>query len=285
MVKKTLPDDTYTRTQLNRFAEDLATVYRSEKEKRKELQLVNQQLEAYANDLNTSVADLKAANLQLKRAYFDTINRLVLAAEFKDENTGEHIIRMSRYSALLVEKLGFSPGKVVYMRYAASMHDIGKMGIPDRIMLKPGKLTEEEFKCMKAHTTIGTAILADSKSELLNMAQEVALSHHEKWNGSGYPQGLSGNKIPIFGRIVGLTDVFDALTSKRPYKKPYPLEVACDIIRKERGEHFDPDLVDIFLKDIDEFSKIKEEVNSGKDRSQAAFVISHRDPAAGVPEV
>ena len=147
------------------------------------------------------------------------------------------------------------------------MHDVGKIGIPDNILMKPGKLTDEEFDFMKTHTTIGAKILVDSKAEILQLAQKIAISHHEKWNGRGYPQGLAGDTIPLAARIVGLTDVFDALTSKRPYKDPFPVEVALDIIKKERGEHFDPDVVNVFFENIDEILKIKDEVDADGDVS------------------
>ena len=147
------------------------------------------------------------------------------------------------------------------------MHDVGKIGIPDNILMKPGKLTDEEFDFMKTHTTIGAKILVDSKAEILQLAQQIAISHHEKWNGRGYPQGLAGDTIPLAARIVGLTDVFDALTSKRPYKDPFPVEVALDIIKKERGEHFDPDVVNVFFENIDEILKIKDEVDADGDVS------------------
>ena len=266
-----LPDPSDA-AQLKKYADDLAKVYQSEKQKRKELQVANKQLVKFADDLNKTVKELQ-------RAYLDTINRLVLAAEYKDEDTGDHIIRMSRYSAFIAEKLGLPAREVQNIRYAAPMHDVGKIGIPDNILMKPGKLTDEEFDFMKTHTTIGATILADSKAEILRLAHQIAISHHEKWNGRGYPQGFSGDKIPISGRIVGLADVFDALTSKRPYKVPYPIEVAVDIIKKERGEHFDPDVADIFLENIDEFVRIKEEVGSAEDVSLSDFVRSERDQA------
>jgi putative two-component system response regulator len=142
------------------------------------------------------------------------------------------------------------------------MHDVGKIGVPDNILMKPGKLTDEEFEVIKTHSIIGANILAHSKAEVLKLAEQIALSHHEKWNGRGYPQGLSDDNIPLAARIVGLADVFDALTSKRPYKDPYTVEVALDIIEEERGEQFDPDIVDVFLKNIDEILKIKEKVGS-----------------------
>jgi len=208
--------------------------------------------------------ELKAANQELQESYLDTIHRLVMAAEYKDETTGDHIIRMSSYSALIAEKVGLPAEAVQNIQYAAPMHDIGKIGIPDNILMKPGKLTDEEFDFMKTHTTIGATILADSKAEVLQLAKQIALSHHEKWNGRGYPQGLAGDTIPLAARIVGLADVFDALTSKRPYKDPFPVEVALDIIKKERGQDFDPDVVDVFFENLDEILKIKAEVDSEK---------------------
>jgi len=272
MEKNNLPSKPSDADQLKKYADDLSKVYQSEKQKRKELQVANKQLVKFADDLNKTVKELQGA-------YLDTINRLVLAAEYKDEDTGDHIVRMSRYSAFIAEKLGLPARDVQNIRYAAPMHDVGKIGIPDNILMKPAKLTDEEFDFMKTHSTIGATILADSKADILQLAWQIAVSHHEKWNGRGYPQGFSGDKIPIAGRIVGLADVFDALTSKRPYKVPYPIEVAVDIIKKERGEHFDPDVADIFLENIDEFVKIKEEVGSAEDVSLADFVRSERDQA------
>lgn len=260
-----------------KYAKDLAKVYRSEKEKRKELQTANEQLVKFADDLNRTVKNLRVANRDLQSAYLDTIHRLVLAAEYKDEDTGDHIVRMSRYSAVVAEALGLRENEVENILYAAPMHDVGKIGIPDSILLNPGKLTDVEFDTMKTHTSIGAKILANSKAEILRLAQQIAISHHEKWNGKGYPQGLSGDKIPMVGRIVGIADVFDALTSRRPYKDPYPVEVALDIIRKERGEHFEPNVVDVFLKNIDSILQIREEVGSLEDISLADFMWSDRD--------
>nr|HID59845.1 HD domain-containing protein [Desulfobacterales bacterium] len=257
--------DHYIFDQLRKYAKDFAEVYRSEKEKRKELEATNQQLVKYAEDLNKTLIELKTVHQYLQQAYLDTIHRLVLAAEYRDEGTGSHIVRISRYSALIAERFGLPADDVQNIVYAAPMHDVGKIGIPDSILMKPGKLTDEEFEIMKTHTTIGANILANSKAKILQVAHQIALSHHEKWNGKGYPQGLSGDKIPLVGRIVSLADVFDALTSRRPYKEPYPVEVALEIIKKERGKQFDPDLVDVFLGNIDEILKIKKEVDSAKD--------------------
>ena len=279
MGKNNQPAGPSDAAQLKKYADDLSKVYQAEKQKRKELQAVNEQLVKFADDLNKTVLELKAANRELQEAYRDTIHRLVIAAEYKDEDTGDHIVRMSRYSALIAAKLGLPDSNVQNIRYAAPMHDVGKIGIPDSILMKPGKLTDEEFDFMKTHTNIGAKILANSKAAILQLAHQTAISHHEKWNGRGYPQGISGDKIPITGRIIGLADVFDALTSRRPYKDPYPVEVACDIIKKESGQHFDPELVDVFLKNIDEFVKIKKEVGSAEDVSLADFVRSERDQA------
>jgi putative two-component system response regulator len=247
--------------QLKKYADDLVEVYQSEKRKTEELHEKNRLL--------------NIAHQQLNEAYMDTICRLSMAAEYKDEDTGEHISRISRYSALLAEKSGLDSKEIHDIRYASPMHDVGKIGIPERILLKPGKLTDEEFEIMKTHTTIGARILANSKAEILNLAHQIAISHHEKWDGTGYPQGLTGESIPLCGRIVGLADVFDALTSKRPYKNPYPVEVALDIIRKGRNHHFDPKLTDIFLANTDAILKIRTEIFA--DEPVSEFVFSERD--------
>jgi len=281
METKNPKNDSVDRNQLQKYAEDLAEIYKSEKEKRKALEASNKQLMKYADDMSKIILELKTVHQELRESFLDTIHRLVLAAEYKDEDTGDHIKRMSQYCALIAEKLGLPAKEVQNILYAAPMHDVGKIGIPDSILLKPGKLTEEEFATMKTHTVIGAKILANSKAEILKIAEQIAISHHEKWNGKGYPQGLSGDNIPLVGRIVGLADVFDALTSKRPYKSPYPVEVACDIIKKERGQHFDPDMVDIFLENIDEVLKIKAEVDEAIDVNLSNFTYSERDRLEG----
>jgi len=217
------------------------------------------------------------AHRELKDAYIDTISRLGLAAEYKDEDTGDHIVRMSRYSALLGEVLGLPAQQVQTLFYAAPMHDIGKIGIPDSILLKPGKLTDEEFRIVQTHTLIGAKILSNPRGEVLCFAGEIALSHHEKWNGKGYPHGLAGDDIPLTARIVGIADVFDALTSVRPYKNPYPPDVALDIIRKERGEHFDPDITDAFLENAEKILRIRHDVSSVDDVPLTDFRWSERD--------
>lgn len=284
MEKKNVPDNSPDISQVDKYADDLTKIYKSEKEKRKELEASHLQLEKFADDLVKSVLELQSTNQELQEAYLDTIHRLVLAAEYKDEETGDHIVRMSRYSALIAEKMDLPDKEIKSILAAAPMHDIGKIGIADNILLKPAKLTKQEFEIMKIHTGIGAKILANAKAEILRKGQRIAISHHEKWNGKGYPVGNVGEKIPLEGRITGLADVFDALTSKRPYKDPYPVEVAVDIIRKERGEHFAPDIVDVFLENINKIIKIKTEVDSIGNVSLADFAWSERDRAAYVQD-
>ena len=263
--------------QLEKYAEDLAKAHKTAKQNQKDFEAASRQLAKYADDLNKTVSELKSTYRDLQEAYLDTIHRLALAAEHKDEDTGDHILRMSRYSAFLAEKLGLPPDEVQNIRYAAPMHDVGKIGTPDHILLKSGKLTDQEFELMKMHTTIGAKILGNSKAKILQVAEQIALSHHEKWNGKGYPLGLSGENIPMVGRIVALADTFDALTSKRPYKEPYPITIALEIIKKERGQHFDPDVVDVFFENIDEILKIKSETGSTEDSTLSDFTLSKRD--------
>lgn len=176
------------------------------------------------------------------------IKQLGRAAEFKDNETGHHVIRMGHYSRLLGKAAGLSPTDYELLFAAAPMHDIGKIGTPDNILLKQDKLTEDEWEIMKQHPTVGAKIIGEHDIPLLNAAREIALTHHEKWDGSGYPNGLSGKDIPLFGRIVAIADVFDALISRRPYKKSWSLEKTCERLRSQAGKHFDPELIDIFLK-------------------------------------
>lgn len=194
----------------------------------------------------------------IKGASLDTIRRLSKAAEYKDEDTGTHILRMSNYSAAVAGKMGLNEKTIESILYAAPMHDIGKIGIPDRILLKPGKLDPDEWEIMKQHTVNGGRILEGSDSEFIRLGRVIALTHHEKWDGNGYPKGLKGTQIPLIGRIVAVGDVFDALTSKRPYKKTLSLEKSYNIIGEGRESHFDPDVVDAFFKAEYEIFEIKE---------------------------
>ncbi|SNC76324.1 putative two-component system response regulator [Marinobacter sp. es.048] len=195
--------------------------------------------------------------LELQETRLEIIRRLGHAAEYRDEETGNHIIRMSKMCALLARKAGWSEQQCNLILSASPMHDIGKIGIPDAILLKPGKLGRDEWLTMKTHAEIGARLLEGNDSDLMVMAREIALNHHEKWDGSGYPAGLKGKDIPMSGRIAALADVFDALTSVRPYKKAWPLEEAVQLIRDNRGKHFDPELADLFLDDVQAFVDIK----------------------------
>lgn len=195
---------------------------------------------------------------QLNESRLEILQRLVKTSEFKDNETGMHIKRMSLYSSLLGKAYGWSKEKCELLLNASPMHDLGKVGIPDRILLKPGKLDHDEMEIMKTHTTIGGKILAGGTSELLQMAETIALTHQEKWDGSGYPKGLAGEEIPLEGRITALADVFDALTSVRPYKKAWSVEKAVNLIEEESGKHFDPKLTALFIQILPEILEVKE---------------------------
>ncbi|MDR1084870.1 MAG: two-component system response regulator [Deltaproteobacteria bacterium] len=227
----------------------------------------NDHMVNYRQELESEVrrrtVEIQETNLKLAKAHeklrgasLETIFRLSRAAEFKDEDTGAHIISMSRISARIAERMNLSPATVESILYASPMHDIGKIGIPDRILLKNGPLNEEEWTIMRLHTVYGGKILENSDIGFLRLGEVIAKTHHEKFDGSGYPNGLKGRDIPLAGRIVAVADVFDALMSRRPYKKAFTMEQALTIILEGRGRHFDPEVVDIFLTDIDEVLRI-----------------------------
>jgi len=233
----------------------------------------NDHMRNYQKELEAEVAkrteELKQAFEKIKTASLDTIYRLSRASEYKDEDTGAHIKRMSHYSAAVARQMGLSKDAVETILYAAPMHDAGKIGIPDNILLKPGKLEPEEWKIMKQHTTIGEGILSGSNSEFIILAEVIAVTHHEKWDGSGYPNGLRGAAIPLAGRIAAIADVFDALTSKRPYKEAFPLEKSFAIIREGSGSHFDPEVMEAFFAVEKEILSIRE---TFKDQEPSLFV-------------
>jgi putative two-component system response regulator len=185
---------------------------------------------------------------ELREAQIETLQRLALASEYRDDDTGQHVHRVSSNSAMIARALGMEEEKVELIRKAAPLHDVGKIGIPDNVLLKPGKLTPEEWNQMKTHTLIGAGILRGSRFPLLQMAEEIALTHHEKWDGTGYSPGLKEEAIPLAGRIVAVADVFDALTHERPYKKAWPVSEAVQEIVAQKGRHFDPKVVDAFLQ-------------------------------------
>ena len=195
---------------------------------------------------------------ELSQSRLDIVRRLGRASEYRDNETGQHILRMSHASALLARHLGWGPAACDLMLNASPMHDVGKIGIPDGILLKPGPLTPSEREVMQTHTRIGADILSGSGTDLLEMATDIALAHHEKWDGSGYPRGLAGTAIPEAARIVAITDVFDALTSTRPYKKPWSVADALRFMSDNAGTHFDPHIVAVFLGLIPEVLQIRE---------------------------
>lgn len=230
------------------------------KQNQKELE---EKVEKRTADLRAALSEKIEAHRSIYQAHLDTINRLVIAAEYKDEDTADHIKRMSSYSALLAKALRLTPHEIEVVYYASSMHDVGKIGIPDNILLKPGKHNPEEWEIMKQHTTIGGYILDNSPSELLQSGEIIALSHHEKWDGSGYPEGQAGENIPLPGRICAVADVYDALTSKRPYKEAFSNEKSLEIMREGSGKHFDPTLIDLFFKNLDEIFAIQKKFKAG----------------------
>ena len=197
------------------------------------------------------------ANRRTYFAHVDTIRRLVLAAELKDPDTARHILRISRYSVVLAKALHMSPGETEVLGHAVTMHDVGKIGIPDAILFKRGALDVEEKKVMESHTLIGSRILADSPSELMQQGQVVALSHHERWDGTGYPRRLRGEQIPLAGRICAVVDVFDAMTTNRPYRPAFSPDEALDTMRRGRAAHFDPRLLDLFMDRLDEVHEVR----------------------------
>lgn len=218
----------------------------------------------YQNRLN-EVVDARTRALQealtlAKATEYEISSRLGKASEYRDLETGMHIKRMSHFSAKLGELAGLSPEEVELLLYASPLHDIGKVGIPDQILLKPGRFTPEEFEIMKLHAELGAQILADAEQfPVVEIGRIIAREHHEKFDGSGYPRGLRGNGIHLFARIVAIADVFDALTSKRVYKEAMPLEKALGIMKEGSGTHFDPHLLTLFLENLHQFLEIQEQ--------------------------
>ncbi len=207
--------------------------------------------------LRDALQDMTEARRQIHRAHLDTIRRLTIAAEFKDRDTGEHIERIGLYARVLAEALGMSPGAVETVRHAAPLHDVGKLGIPDEVLLKPGKLDADEMAIMRSHAVLGAKILSDSESSVIQMGQTIAQAHHERWDGGGYPDGLAGDAIPVEARICAIVDVFDALTMDRPYRRAVDPETVLGMMRSESGAHFDPALLDAFFARKDEILAIR----------------------------
>jgi putative two-component system response regulator len=194
---------------------------------------------------------------ELRRTRLQIIQCLGRASEYRDNETGLHVIRMSHYAKILALAAGFSPDEAEDIFHAAPMHDVGKIGTPDAVLLKPGKLEPDERAIMELHVEMGAEILGEHSSPLLQLARRIALFHHEKFDGSGYPHKLAGEDIPIEARIIAIADVFDALTSERPYKREWPVEEAVALLRRESGKHFDPELVELFIAQLPAVLAIK----------------------------
>jgi len=228
----------------------------------KEMQLeetlyeVQNELEFHKTNLETLVEE---RTREVARAHLDVLARLTLATAFRDGSTGAHIKRLSRYCTLLGKSFGLSKSALNMLFHAVPMHDVGKIGIADSILQKQGPLTLEEFEVIKTHCRVGSELLSEGTSPLLRMAQSIALNHHERWDGSGYPQGLTDLQIPLTSRITAICDVFDALTSERPYKKAWPFEEAVEEVWDLREKYFDPDLVDLFMKNVSQVRKVYQE--------------------------
>jgi putative two-component system response regulator len=207
----------------------------------------------YTRNLEDKVRE---QTLTIRRAHEETIHRLVNASAYRDEETGAHIKRVGLLSALLAEAAGWSAEAVEHIRMAASMHDLGKIGIPDAILQKPGRLTRDEFEIMKSHTIVGGRVLADAESPMLRMACDIALNHHERWDGTGYPNGIAESAIPQSARIVSIVDVYDALTHDRVYRPAFSEAESLEMVKKCRGTQFDPALVDLFFKILPDLRRI-----------------------------
>lgn len=194
---------------------------------------------------------------EIRETQFEIVQCLGAAGELRDNETGAHVKRMSHICGLLASKRGLGKDFSTLLLYASTMHDVGKIGIPDSILLKPGKLSYEEWQVMQQHPKIGARIIGDHDSSIISLARETALYHHEKWDGTGYPHGIAGDKIPVSARIAAISDVFDALTSARPYKQAWPVEKAVEEIKEESGKHFEPIMVELFVENLPEIIEIK----------------------------
>jgi len=207
--------------------------------------------------LRRAFEDLEAAHRREREAHLSTLRALVLAAEYRDWDTAAHIERISGYCEVLARGLGLARADVERIRLASPQHDVGKIGIPDSILLKPGPLDSDEWAIMRQHPEIGARILGGNDADLLRAGRLIALTHHEKWDGSGYPRGLAGEEIPLEGRICAVADVFDALTTDRRYRKALPNEEVYGIVRRERGVHFDPAVVDVFFHELERIEDVQ----------------------------
>ena len=227
------------------------------------------QLDRFNHDFMILLKQKETSSKVLESSHLDTIRRLAAAAEFKDDDTGEHIVRMSRISSIIARAYGQDKKYCDLLEQASPMHDIGKIGIPDSILKKPGKLTEEEWVCMRKHPEYGANILSGSDVPVLQMAEELAVSHHEKFDGSGYPSNLKGKQIPLSGRIVALADFFDAITMDRCYRPAFSDEEALAMVRENEGTHFDPDIVNAFFSVSTEIVGERDRINQENEAKSA----------------
>jgi putative two-component system response regulator len=235
----------------------------------KQVEDLNQNLEKLVEQRTQELSD---ALIHAKETEYEISLRLGRASEYRDLETGMHIKRMSHYSALLGKLSGMNAQEEQLLLYSSPLHDIGKIGIPDSILLKPGKLDDEEFKIMKEHTTIGGLMLEDGENyPIISSGRIIALQHHEKYDGTGYPKGLTGEEIHLHARIVAIADVFDALSSKRVYKDAFPLEKTLGIISEGKGSHFDPALVELFMDNIEQFLEIQ---NAFPDEEETPHILN-----------
>lgn len=251
------------RTELLIRVQNLLLIRLYHRDLRNRNRMLKEAVDKKTAELRGTLELLQRAEKKTRLSRDETINRLARAAEFRDDDTALHVQRMSHYCALLARQAGVDRARCDMLRMASTLHDVGKIGIPDQILLKPGKLTREEFEVIKTHCDIGLRILDGSEWELLTTAATITWTHHEKFDGSGYPRGLSGEAIPQEGRISAVADVFDALTSKRVHKPAFSVEKSIAIMKEGRGTHFDPGLLDVFLNSLDEVLRLKDEFVDG----------------------
>lgn len=264
VIKVTEQEKQGLQEQLYQYAKDMQKLLAerdSAEISEKEKEAAYAQLECFNKDFMKLMEEREKSYKALELSHLDTLRRLAAAAEYKDDDTGVHIVRMSRFSAIIARAYGQNEEYCNLLEQASPMHDIGKIGIPDSVLKKPGKLTDEEWVMMRKHPEYGANILGGSDIPVIQMAEEVARTHHEKYDGSGYPLGLKGADIPLSGRIVALADFFDALTMDRCYRPAFSDEKTLEMVRENIGTHFDPEVVDAFFSVSDEIIEIRNRIN------------------------